>query len=82
MLQYKITKYKNGFWFRLLSTRRNIVMSIQPVSKTDTNSNIGSRLASATAVGAAAGGLYTAKDSHWLYKGAPSDSFVKNIKKI
>ncbi|MBO6271961.1 hypothetical protein J6O48_04195 [bacterium] len=56
-------------------------MSIQPVSKTDTNSNIGSRLASATAVGAAAGGLYTAKDSHWLYKGAPSDSFVKNVKK-
>ena len=57
-------------------------MSIGAVSSTDSSqSSFRNRILISTGVGAVAGGLYTAKDKHWLYKGMPSDTFVRNVSK-
>lgn len=57
-------------------------MSIGAVSSTDSSqSSFRNRILISTGVGAVAGGLYTAKDKHWLYKGMPSDTFERNVSK-
>lgn len=57
-------------------------MSIGAVSSTDSSqSSFRNKILISTGVGAVAGGLYTAKDKHWLYKGMPSDTFVRNVSK-
>ncbi len=57
-------------------------MSIGAVSSTDSSqSSFRNKILISTGVGAVAGGLYTAKDKHWLYKGMPSDTFERNVSK-
>ena len=52
-------------------------MSINRVSSTDTRKDFKSKLLCSTAIGAVAGGGYKATRQNWLYKGLPSDSFVR-----
>lgn len=54
-------------------------MSIKPINPHDQDFKLRNRLLTAGGMGAVAGGLYTAKDKNWLYKGTPSDTFVKTV---
>ena len=54
-------------------------MSISKVSSTDTLTSVRNNVFGATVIGALAGGGYTATKQNWLFKGMPSDSFVKTV---
>ena len=52
-------------------------MSITKISASDKMTDLKNRILVSTGVGAIAGGIYTANRKNWLYKGLPSDTFVK-----
>lgn len=52
-------------------------MSVDRISATKTNVDFKQRILGATAAGAVAGGAYSSTKHNWIYKGLPSDSFVK-----
>ena len=52
-------------------------MSITRVSTSDKMADLRNRILISTGVGAVAGGIYSSTRQNWLYKGLPSDTFVK-----
>lgn len=54
-------------------------MSIREVSSTDTRNNFQHKLLTSTIAGALAGGGYKATHKNWIYKGLPSDTFVREV---
>ncbi|MCR5265959.1 MAG: hypothetical protein K6E29_05135 [Cyanobacteria bacterium RUI128] len=52
-------------------------MSITKISTSDRMADLKNRILLSTGVGAVAGGIYSAIRPNWLYKGLPSDTFVK-----
>lgn len=56
-------------------------MSINPVGQYDALNNYNKNLSISTAIGAGAGVVYGFAKPGWLYKGMPSDTFVKQVSK-
>lgn len=54
-------------------------MSIQKVGSNDPMTDFRNKIAGVAATGAVAGGVYSATKKNWIYKGLPSDTFVKNV---
>ena len=53
--------------------------SINAISSVDSKTAFQNRILAATGAGALLGGAYTAKDKQYLYKGIPSDTFVRDV---
>ncbi|MCD8378117.1 MAG: hypothetical protein LUB59_04935 [Candidatus Gastranaerophilales bacterium] len=56
-------------------------MSIKPINSTDPNTRLKNRITTVSGAGLAVGTVYTVTRKNWLYKGMPSDSFVKTVSK-
>ena len=54
-------------------------MSIDRISATDERLSFKNKILGSTTVGATFGGIYSAFQKNWLYKGMPSDSFVRTV---
>jgi len=54
-------------------------MSINAINNADSKTAFQNRILAATGAGALVGGVYTAKDKQYLYKGLPSDVFVRDV---
>ena len=52
-------------------------MSIDRVSSSDARTEFKNKLLCSTAAGALIGGGYKATRQNWIYKGLPSDTFVR-----
>ena len=52
-------------------------MSITKISASDMMTDLKNRILVSTGVGAVAGAVYSANQKNWLYKGLPSDTFVR-----
>lgn len=54
-------------------------MSVDRIGKNDAMNAFANKIYSSTAAGTIAGGVYAASKKNWIYKGLPSDTFVKNV---
>ncbi len=55
-------------------------MSVNRVGSSNNDmSDFRNKILGSTAIGALAGGVYSATKTNWIYKGLPSDQFVRNV---
>lgn len=59
------------------TNQKDISMSITKISTSDRMTDLKNRILISTGVGAVAGGIYSSTKQNWLYKGLPSDAFVR-----
>jgi hypothetical protein len=59
--------------------RRSTTMAIKSIGASDSNSKFHKKIATASGVGLVGGTIYSSTQKNWLYKGMPSDRFIKTV---